>query len=302
MRSVGVVTRIVVALLAVAVTSLPGRADAAGDGGASSHVTRDGRIITSILTGRPVRYRGPGRAPASYWVTIGDTVLADLFRLFSQRPELTDDPVISELRRVIDAGVADDVTVQIEVVGGRLTTRTRLVPVAASTTQLLARRMVTLLPTLRSEMTPPTDVPVVIGEPAFFSFDPGVWSTTVDRSLTVGAVTARVRAWPVQFIVSGGDPGDDRSLRCVGSSRPFDPTDPASPGAQARRADRCAYRYLTETGVKGRRDRWYGSVTVIWRAEWTADGVTWASLGEIPQISFFSRRVRAATTAIESPS
>ncbi|MBS1837198.1 MAG: hypothetical protein JST64_05820 [Actinobacteria bacterium] len=294
--------RVVAAVLVVTLVWLPASAGAAGDGGASSHVTRDGRIITSILTGRPLRYRGPGKAPASYWVTISDVVLADLFRLFSQHPELDDDPVIGELRRVVDAGVADDVDVQIEVVGGRLTTRTRLIPVTATPVRAIARRMITLLPTLRSQMTPPIGAAVVIGEPTFASFDPKTWATTVDRSLTVGALSARVRAWPVSFVLSGGDPRDDRPVRCSGTSPPFDPADPAPPSAQARRGGSCTYRYRTATGVRGRRARWYGSITVVWHAEWTADGVRWSSLGEIPQVSFFARQVRTATTAIESPS
>lgn len=290
------------AALLTATAAFPAEAGAAGDGAASSRVTRDGRIITSILTGRPLRYRGSGKAPASYWATISDADLAELFRLFSLHPEWTDDPVISELRRVIDAGVGDDVAVQIEVVGGRLTTRTRLIPVDATTTQVLTRRMVTLLPLLKATMSPPVTSPVVIREPVFVSFDEATWSTVVDRSLTVGAVTARVRATPVYFLFAGGDPRDDRVLRCRGTARPFDASDPATPAAQARRPAACTYRYLTATGVKGRRERWYGSVTVVWRAEWTTDGVTWSSLGEIPQVSFFARRVTTASTAIESPS
>lgn len=284
----------------VVVTALP--AGAAGDGGASSRVTRDGRIITSILTGSRLRPRGSGRAPSSYWAAVGDADLAELFRIFSLHPEWTDDPVIRELKRVIDGGLDDDVTVETEVVDGRLTGRTRLVPINASTPQLLARRMVTLLPSLPAVTSPPSSAPVAIGEPVFTSFEPSVWSTRVDRSLTVGAVTARVRAWPVWFLVAGGDPQDDRPRRCSGESRPFDPTDPASPAAQARRRGTCASRYRTATGVKGRRDRWYGSITVVWRAEWTRDGTTWSSLGDIPKVSFFSRRVLAARTAIEAPS
>ena len=53
---------------------------------------------------------------------------------------------------------------------------------------------------------------------------------------------------------------------------------------------------LTDTRI-----RQYGDVTVVWRAEWTTDGVTWRSLGEIPQISLMTRRVGTAGTAIESP-
>ena len=52
--------------------------------------------------------------------------------------------------------------------------------------------------------------------------------------------------------------------------------------------------------MNGRRDRWYGDVTVVWQAEWTTDGVTWRSLGNIPKVSLFTRRVRAVTTAVES--
>lgn len=294
--------RLLAVVLLVGIAVPAPLAGAAGDGGASSRVTRDGRIITSILTGARVRYRGSGTAPTTWWATIGDADLAELFRLFSQHPEWTDDPVISELRRVVDAGLADDVSVQIQVVGGRLTTQTRLVPIPATTSQTLVRRMVTLLPTLKPTMTPPLPAAVVLGEPVFVSFDEATWATAVDRSLTVGSVTARVRARPTSFLVASGDPGDDRSIRCRGSSRPFDATDRSSPAAQSRRSDTCTHRYITATGIRGRRDRWYGSVTVVWRAEWTTDGVRWTSLGDIPQVSFFARRVIEARTAIESPS
>lgn len=292
----------VLAAAVIAVVPTTGTAGAAGDGGASSRVTRDGRIITSILSGARLRYRGPGTTPSRYWATIGDADLAGLLHEFSQHPEWTDDPVLGELRRVIDAGVADDVAVQVEVVGGRLTTRTRLVTVPTSPSRTLVRRMVTLLPTLRVTMSPPGPAAVVVGEPVFVSFDDATWTTIVDRSLTAGGVTARVRARPTSFLVSSGDPADDRSVRCKGPGRPFDPSDAASPAAQSRRPGSCSHRYSSVTGIRGRRDRWYGSVTVVWRAEWTTDGVDWRSLGDIPQVSFFSRRVRTATTAIESPS
>lgn len=294
-------TAAAVLVAATLLTATPGDAGAAGDGTASSRVSRDGRIITSILTGEPIRSRG-GRGPTDYWARISDADLAELVRIYSQHPDWTDSPVLRELLRVVDAGLDDDVAVDVRVVGGRLTTTTRLVPVTASTPQVLARRMVTLLPTLPTTTSPPLQRPVVVGEPVFVSFDDAAWSTVVDRSITAGGITARVRARPVSFVLAGGDPREDRSVRCDGPGRAFDPADAASPARQSRRPGACTTRYRTVTGVAGRRDRWYGSVTVVWQAEWTTDGVRWMSLGNIGRASFFARRVTQATTAIESPS
>jgi len=276
-------------------------AGAVGDGSASSRVTRDGRIITSILTGRPIRYRGKGEAPTTYWITIGDVELSELLQLFSLRPDLADAPIIRALRPAIEAGPNGDVDVQLEVTRGRLTGASRLVPTpTASPAQVLAGRMVTLLPSLPTTVSPPAATPVVIGEPVFFSFVDQAWSTRVDRSLTAAGVTARVRAWPVSFTVHGGDPADGRAVTCRGPGRAYDPTSPSSPGRQARNSDACAVIYRSVTGVDGRRDRWYGDVTVLWRAEWSTDGVNWASLGIIPRISVFARSVREADTSLES--
>jgi hypothetical protein len=161
--------------------------------------------------------------------------------------------------------------------------------------------MITTLPPLPRVTSPPSGAEVVVGEPVFVSFADEVWSTVVDRTLTAGGITARVRAHPVRFSVRSGDPADLRSVTCDGPGRPYDPDDPASPRRQARRPGTCAVAYRTATDVRGRRDRWYGDVTVVWRAEWTTDGVTWRSLGEIPQISLMTRRVGTAGTAIESP-
>ena len=119
--------------------------------------------------------------------------------------------------------------------------------------------------------------------------------------MTAGGVTARVRAWPTSFRVSTGDPASAGRWRdCAGPGRPFDAADPSSPTAQSRRSGACTVTYRTATGVVGRRDRWYGDITVIWRAEWTADGVTWRSLGEIPRTVVLARAVRTVATTIES--
>ena len=280
----------------------PGSPAGAADGsGASSRVTRDGRIITSIINRTPIRYTGRGNAPTTYWLTLTDGELAFILALAAVDPtlETTFTDVIAALA---DAGpVAAEV--QIQVTRGLFTGAVRSVPTdPGAPAQVLARRMITSLPALRPVVSPPVGTAAVIGEPVFTSFDRATWDSVVDRTLTAGAVTARVRARPVSFTVRSGDPADFRAVTCDGPGRPFDADDPASPGRQAARAGTCALVYRTVTGNEDRRDRWYGSVTVVWRAEWTTDGITWRSLGDIPQISVLGRQVVPATTALESPS
>lgn len=296
--------RLSAAALAVAITAcvLPaGLADAA-DGGtsASSRVTRDGRIITSIINRTPIRYTGRGTAPVTYWLTLSDAELRFMMALVAAQPEVEDTFVaVLDAMANADAGVMSDV--QIRITRGRFDGSVRLVPIdPGAPAQVLARSMVTVLPALTTTVSPPRGTAVVVGEPAFTSFDAATWATAVDRTLTVGAVTARVRAHPVRFTVRSGDPDDARTTTCDGPGRPFDPDDPASPRRQARRTGGCTVTYRTVTGTGDRRDRWYGDVTVVWRAEWSTDGLIWRSLGEVPQISVFSRQVVEATTALES--
>ena len=161
--------------------------------------------------------------------------------------------------------------------------------------------MVTSLPALRPTITPPASLTIPIGEPVFFSYTPDVWGQVVDRTLTAYGVTARVRAWPIRFDVRSGDPATvGRILHCPGRGRPFDPRDPASPPAQARRADSCTLIYRSGTGAFGRPDAWVGDITVTWWAEWTTDGRRWLPLGEIPKLSLIRRPVREGLTDLES--
>jgi hypothetical protein len=281
--------------------SWAGVAAAAGDGGASSRVTRDGRIITSILLGRRVRPTRGGPTERTYWLTLSDAEIGFLLDVVASRPELASTPLFVALEPLLADSRGGSVDLQILLVDGRATTQVRAVPAPPGVARALARRMVTELPALDITMSPPMGVVVPVGEPVFLSFDPRVWSTVVDRSLTAGGVTARVRARPVSFRASSGDPSEAYvEHRCPGPGRAFDRDDPASPATQARRSDACVLTYDTATGVQGRRDRWYGDHTVIWRAEWTTDGVTWRSLGDIPRITVFTRQVRTVTTSIES--
>ncbi|HNE37813.1 MAG TPA: hypothetical protein PKZ82_14990, partial [Microthrixaceae bacterium] len=204
----------------------PSSAGAAGDSTASSRVTRDGRIITSIINRTPIRYPGRGTAPSTYWLTLTDTELSFLLAVLANDPRLQGD-FVDVMSTLADAGPDRTADVQVQIRRGRFTGQTRAVPTDRSApAQVLARRMITSLPPLRPVQSPPTATPVVIGEPAFTSFDPGTWATVVDRSLTAGAVTARVRARPVSFRVRSGDPADNRMAICHGPGRPFDPTDP----------------------------------------------------------------------------
>lgn len=276
-------------------------AGAADGSGASSRVTRDGRIITAIINRTPIRYTGRGTAPTSYWLTLTDGELSFVLALVAADPSL-ENTFLDVLTAMSDAGTGVAADVQVQISRGRFTGAVRSVPAdPAAPAQVLARRMITSLPALPSVISPPRDAPAVIGEPVFTSFDPATWDTVIDRTLTAGDVSARVRAHPVSFTVRSGDPKDLGAATCNGPGTPFDPEDPASPTRQAARPGTCAVTYRTVTGVDDRRDVWYGSLVVVWRAEWTTDGTNWRSLGDIPQISVLARRVVPATTAIEAP-
>lgn len=293
-------------LLAVAIavtgSAYPGDAGAAGDGSATSRVTRDGRIITSIVNRTAIRYTGRGPAPTTYWLTLSDAELQFVLALAAADPTL-DNMFTTVLDAMADGGPESFSDVQIRITRGVWDGTARAVPTDVNAPpQVAARRMITRLPPLRPTVTPPPPTVAVIGEPVFTSFDAALWNATVDQTLSSGGITARVRAHPVSFSVRSGDPADPRTVTCNGRGAPYRPDDPATPARQAKRAGTCAITYRTTTGVKGRRDRWYGSLTVVWRAEWTTDGVTWRSLGDIPQVSVFGRSVRPATTSIEAPS
>lgn len=296
--------RAVVALAATAILVSFGASgtEAATESGASSRVTRNGQIITSILLGSPVGPRRSGQAPSTYWLTLTDAELAYVVQLVALRPVVENQSLMDTLDRFVSVGLDTDLDVQLLIRDGRFTGDVRTVTVPTGTARSLARRMVTQLPSLQPVVSPPADAVVPVREPVFVSFPATTWATVVDRSLTAGGVTARVRARAVAFRLSSGDPAAAGVWRqCDGPGRPFDPADPASPAAQARRPGTCAVTYRTATGVSGRRDRWYGDYTVVWRAEWTTDGVTWLSLGDIPRITLFTRRVRTLSTTIESP-
>lgn len=300
------VAALVCAVLLTSVVTTSPPAGAAGEGGATTRVTRDGRIITWILfpdsrRGRP----GSGSPDREVWVVLSDAEISFLVHLVAARPDLLDDPLVAALAAAVGDGAAGATSIQLLVRDGRPTTQVRAVPVDPAGTSdptVLARRMVTVLPRLSPTVTPRNGAPVPVGTPVFVSFPPDEWSRTVDRTLSAGGVVARVRAWPESFRLSSGDPTDvGRVLACDGPGRPYDPTDPATPTAQARRPGTCAATYRTATGVHGRRDTWYGDLTVIWRAEWSPDGTTWQPLGLIPRVSVLQRSVTELGTAIALP-
>ncbi len=302
MRRAAALAVLTVALLGATTAGPIAPAGATDGSGASSRVTRDGRIITAIINRTPIRYTGRGTAPTTYWLTLTDGELAFVLALVAADPTL-ENTFLDVLTAMSDAGTGVAADVQVQISRGRFTGAVRSVPTdPAAPAQVLARRMITNLPALPAVISPPADVPAVIGEPVFTSFDSATWETEVDRTLTAGAVSARVRAHPVSFTVRSGDPKDLGAATCAGPGTPFDPEDPASPARQAARPGTCAVTYRTVTGIEDRRDVWYGSLVVVWRAEWTTDGITWRSLGDIPQISVLARRVVPATTAIEAPS
>ncbi len=304
-RATATVVRATVILAAVLITAGPTTppAGAVGDGGATSRLTRDGRIITSILSpARPGRAPVAGRgatAPRSVWVTLTDAELGFLLQVLAARPDLGD----SAFRRALDARVgpeAADIDVQVRLVGGAATGEVRVVPGPVGTAAV-ARRMVTVLPTLPVRSSPPAGVPVPVGEPVFVWFDPSSWAP-VERSLTAGGTTARVRARPVAFQVRTGDPAEvGRLTSCPGPSRPFDPTLGPSPARQARLPDRCTVTYRTPTDPGPAGDR-LGDVTVLWSAEWSPDdGATWRPLGTVAKLAVVRRSVREVTVSLQVP-
>lgn len=276
---------------------------AAGDGGASSRLTRDGRIVTSILSpSRPSR--GPvvtrgAPTPRSVWVTLSDAEVGFLLQVLAARPDLGD----SAFRRALDARVgpeAADLDVQVRLVGGVATGEVRVVPGPVGTAAV-ARRMVTVLPALPVRTSPPAGTSVPVGEPVFVWFDPGSWAP-IERALTAGGITARVRARPVAVQVRTGDPADvGRLTSCTGPGKPFDPALGASPARQARLPDRCAVTYRTPTGPGPSGDR-LGDVTVLWNAEWSPDdGTTWRPLGTVAKLTVMRRAAREVTASLRIP-
>lgn len=293
------------ALLCVGVAGAPPAA-AAGEGGATTRVTRDGRIVTWILFPESRRGRpGAGSPSRETWVVLSDAEISFLVHLVAARPDLLDDPLVAALAAAVGDGSAEGASIQLLVRDGRPTTQVRAVPsdtAGSADPTVIARRMVTVLPRLAPTLSPPAAATVPVATPVFVSFAPDQWQRRVDRTLSAGDVVARVRAWPESFRVGSGDPSDvGRVLTCVGPGHAYDPTDPAAPTAQARRPGTCAPTYRTATGVRGRRDTWYGDLTVLWRAEWSTDGVTWLPLGLIPRVSVLSRSVSELGTAIARP-
>jgi hypothetical protein len=282
------------ALAWLLVTAPPAGAAAAGGGSASSGVTRDGRIVTSIIvrTGATAPGGRARTAPETRWVSLTDVEVAWLLQLLATDPSSADHPLLELLGDGAPTG-----TVQIRLRGTRLDDGPgrppawRILP-DTDLARIVGRRMVTVLPRLTPTLSPPNGVAAVVGVPAFVSFTPEVWGTVVDRTLSVEGTSARVRAQPVVFAVRSGDPADVGVGRsCTGPGLPFRPEDPDPPRVQALRPGSCPLTYRTVTGIGGRRDRWTGDITVLWRAEWTSDGVHWRSLGLVPRLSALERPV-----------
>ncbi|MFZ4433915.1 MAG: hypothetical protein ACOYOQ_12045 [Microthrixaceae bacterium] len=277
-----------------------GNAGAAGDGGASSRISGDGRIITTIFGSGSSSGRRTTSVRA-YWATFSAAQVAYLLQVASVRPDIAGHPVVRQLADRAAAGAVDDLSVQYRVLDGRATGEVRIVSVAPGTTSTWSSQMVTVLPALRATLSPPGGLTVPVGEPVFVSFAPPVWNQVVDRTLVSRGRTARVRAWPVRFEVRTGDPASvGEVLRCTGAGRPFDPLDPRSPARQANGAGSCAVTYRSRTGVPGRPDAWLGDITVWWWAEWTTDGRSWSPLGEIPKLTLLRRSVGEVRTQLES--
>lgn len=280
-----------------------GTASAAGDGGASSRISSDGRIITTIFGSGSGRGSGGRRTTSvrAYWSTFSAAQVSYILQVASVDPAVAGHPIVRELAARAAAGTIDDITVQYRVLDGRATGEVRLVPATPGSTLSWSSQMVTVLPGLRATFSPPGGLPVPVGEPVFISFAPAVWNQVVDRTLTSRGVSARVRAWPVRFEVRTGDPATvGQVLRCPGAGRAFDPTVPRTPARQSVEPGVCSVTYRSRTGGPGRPDAWLGDITVWWWAEWTTDGRRWWPLGEIPKLSLLRRSVSEVRTQLEA--
>jgi hypothetical protein len=222
------------------------------------------------------------------------------------------EPVPDYVLHLLGVGNLPDGDLQARVCDGRIVDY-RFVPYDAprDTLQVLSRRMITRLPPPDPVVSPPPDAVVPVGQPVFYSARESDWQP-VDGTLTVDGVTAEVRATPVSLRIIPGDPFAP-SVSCQGPGRAFDPDLAASPRRQADRPDTCAVAYTTATDGRSstrspraaardfaRPATWFGTVTVLWDAEWRVDGGPWTSLGRIPRTRLIERSVREVATSIES--
>lgn len=173
----------------------------------------------------------------------------------------------------------------------------RAVPRLATTlAQQVARSMITRLPEPVVRLSPPDGSSVPVGEPVFISVDPQHW-TSIDATLTLGNVTASVRATPTHLRMFSGESGTTYHV-CEGPGRPYDPTSllPARLQASTRGACTLVYRspFLPGPDSTPR----LGSISVLWRTEWRTDDGPWNSLGLIPRTRIFVRPVVELATPI----
>ena len=304
-RLVGLVV-VASALMAPQVAIGPAAAD--GQGSAQSHLVGRGDIVTSVLLqlGGPRRPSGSSTAPRCFWRTLNDAQLEFLIAAVASRRA---EPVAQRLLDIISPyqisdGVTD-ATLQAQICDSIVVdfrTTDRLEPL--DTPSLIGRQMITRLPEPDPVLSPPAGVRIPLREPVFVSVRGDDWRPILTM-LSVGAVTAEVRATPVSLRVFSGEP--TASLRsCAGSGVAFDPGDRRSVASQARDRAACTLRYSSLTAPADTAAtallpvHWLGTVTVIWSAEWRTNGGPWRSLGLIPRTRLIERATREVTTVLES--
>ena len=308
-RAFAAATIAVIAAVAVCVPTTP--VGAAGDGGASSRVTTEGDILTSIVgsSRSSGSRRRSGPPPDCWWQTLPGGTLELVASLTAEFARLgLPTPDVDPIRPLLGPD-APDAEVQQRTCRGAAGGELRLVPrnTPRPTTEVLLRRMITRLPDPRPLISPPEAAAVPLGHPVFVSVPPEDWQE-VSGTIEVDGTAAEVRATPISLRVISGDPRGGFTT-CDGPGHPFDPTAGDGPRRQSRRPGACTVSYSSantpmrplDAIAAARPPRWIGAVTVVWDAEWRVGGGPWRSLGLVPRTRLTDRVAREVTTAIESP-
>ena len=307
-------SRAMAILLVVAIAAAPllpaDQAAADSGGSAQSHLVGRGDIVTSVLLelGGPRRPSGTSSPPRCAWTTLNDAQLEFLIAVIApRRSEAAARLLLDALPAYLASDGTADATLQVQICDGTvLAFRTVAGTDPVDVQTLVGRRMITRLPVPDPVQSPPTGVSVPVHEPVFVSIADRDWQQ-IRTTLTVGDVTAEVRATPVSLRLFSGEPTSTLEL-CTGHGVPFDPQDPRSPSRQARRTGACTLDYRTASAAQGVAPTaelpaaWLGTVTVLWSAEWRTNGGPWRSLGLIPRTRLVERPTREVTTSIESSS
>lgn len=295
------------ALGTAAVQAPPAAADS--EGSAHSRLVGRGDIVTSVLAnlGGTRQHRSSSARPRCLWTSLNDAQIEFLVAVLApRRGSAASQLFFDALPAYFNSDGITDATLQVQICDGQvlaLRTVQRTEPLDTQT--LVGRQMITRLPSPDPVQSPPVGVVVPVHEPVFVSLPDTQWQP-ISTTLTVGSITAEVRATPLTLRVFSGEPTGVLQL-CPGQGVAFDPRNVASPSRQARQQGACVLTYASATSRSGGSatnsivpDAWLGTVTVLWAAEWRTNGGPWRSLGLIPRTRLIERSTREVSTALES--